>query len=90
MNSPHHKEIVDMALTEQVLMQNVRALSDLNGEATAETPLFSSGALDSVAMLNLITLVEEQSGIEIRADEVTLENFDTVTRILRFAGERAG
>lgn len=79
-----------MALTQALLIDNVRALSALNGEATADTPLFSSGALDSVAMLNLITLVEEQSGIEIRADEVTLDNFDTVTRILRFTEARVG
>lgn len=79
-----------MALTEPILMQSVRSLSGLNGDATAETPLFSSGALDSVAMLSLIMLVEEQSGMEIRADEVTLDNFDTVARILRFAEERAG
>lgn len=79
-----------MALTETILIQNVRDLSELNGEATADTPLFSSGALDSVAMLSLIMLVEEEAGFEIRADEVTLDNFDTVTRILRFAEERAG
>ena len=47
------------------------------------------GNHDSVAMLNLITFVEAQTGIEIRADEVTLENFDTVARISRFAMERA-
>lgn len=77
-----------MALTEALLIQNVA--SHLNdGEATVDTPLFSSGALDSIAMLNLITLVEEQAGIEIRADEVTLENFDTVERILQFTRARA-
>lgn len=79
-----------MALTEALLIDNVRQLSGLNGEATAETPLFSSGTLDSIAMLNLITLIEMEAGIEIRADEVTLDNFDTVSRILRFAEERGG
>lgn len=79
-----------MALTETILIQNIRRISDLNGEATADTPLFSSGALDSIAMLNIITLVEEQSGIEIRADDVTLDNFDTVSRIMRFAEARVG
>jgi acyl carrier protein len=78
-----------MALSE-ALLESIRENSELNGQATADTPLFSSGALDSIAMLNLITLVEQQSGIEIRADEVTLENFDTVNRIMRFMQERAG
>lgn len=87
-DSPEGK--TQMALTETLLIENIRKLSDLNGEATIDSPLFSSGALDSIAMLNLIALVEEHSGIEIRADEVTLENFDSVDRIMRFAQERVG
>jgi acyl carrier protein len=78
-----------MALTEAIIIQNIRHFSDMQIDADADTPLFSSGALDSVAMLNLITFVEAQTGIEIRADEVTLENFDTAARISRFAMERA-
>ena len=78
-----------MAITEDLLVSNIRDFANLDDEPTLDTLLFSSGALDSVAMLNLITFVEETTGIEIRADEVTLENFDTIERILRFAGERA-
>jgi acyl carrier protein len=78
-----------VAIDEAVLMQNVRQLSGMNGEATPDTPLFSTGALDSLAMLSLITLIEERAGFEIRADEVTLENFDTVNRILHFAEGRS-
>ena len=77
-----------MALTEAILIGSIREFSGLNGEATADTPLFSSGALDSVAMLNLIAFVEQHAGLEIRAEEVTLENFDTAARIIRFAQER--
>jgi acyl carrier protein len=79
-----------MALTEALLIQNIRSHMNEAGDANAATPLFSSGALDSIAMLNLITLVEDQTGIEIRADEVTLENFDTIERILRFTQARVG
>lgn len=78
-----------MAFTEELLRRNIRDFANLPDDPAAEAPLFSSGALDSVAMVNLIAFVEEQTGIEIRADEVTLENFDTAERILRFAQERA-
>lgn len=78
-----------MALTTTLILQNLHTLSGFDGEASDDTPLFSSGALDSIAMINLIAFVEEQAGIEIRADEVTLENFDTAARISRFAIERA-
>lgn len=78
-----------MMLDHATLLENVRELSGLNGEAALDTPLFSSGALDSVAMLSLIALVEEKAGIEIRAEDVTLDNFDSVERIVRFAEGRA-
>lgn len=78
-----------MMLDHARLLDNVRELSGLNGAATIETPLFSSGALDSVAMLSLIALVEESAGIEIHAEDVTLDNFDSVERIVRFAESRA-
>jgi acyl carrier protein len=54
-------------------------------EAELHGELFSSGALDSVSMVNLLTYVEQSTGITIRAEDVTLENFDTPARILRFA-----
>lgn len=78
-----------MMLDHARLLDNVRELSGLDGEATIDTPLFSSGALDSVAMLSLIALVEESAGIEIHAEDVTLDNFDSVERIVRFAESRA-
>ena len=78
-----------MSLTEANLLDNIRIFSGLNGETNGETPLFSSGALDSVAMLNLIMFVEQETGREIRADEVTLENFDSASHILRFVGQQA-
>lgn len=78
-----------MPLTEIKLLDSIRAFSGLNGETDGETRLFSSGALDSVAMLNLIMFVEQETGREIRADEVTLDNFDSASHILRFLEERA-
>ena len=51
--------------------------------------LFSSGALDSVAMFNLIAFLEETAGIEVRPEAVTLDNFDTAEAILRFSRQAA-
>ncbi len=50
--------------------------------------LFSSGALDSVAMFNLIAFVEETGGLHVKPEDVTLANFDTPERILRFLAHR--
>jgi acyl carrier protein len=57
----------------------------LPGEApdalTASTPLMSSGILDSLATLKLITFLEEQFGVSIAAHEADEENFETIDDI---------
>lgn len=75
-----------MALTDRQLLAYLKDSLNVGGDLNVETELFSTGALDSVSMLNLITFVEESAGFEIRAEDVTLENFDSAARILRFAG----
>ncbi|WP_263723006.1 acyl carrier protein [Albidovulum sediminicola] len=49
-----------------------------------ETELFSSGLLDSVLMVGLIMFIEQKCGIQVRAEDVTLDNFDTPARIERY------
>lgn len=53
-------------------------------ELTASTPLFSSGLLDSFHLIELISHVEEQAGIRISPGEISLDNLDSIERILRF------
>ncbi len=48
---------------------------------TASTPLMSSGILDSLATLKLITFLEEQFGVSIAAHEADEENFETIEDI---------
>ncbi len=55
-------------------------LSDVgNGE-----PLFSSGIVDSFALVTLMMHLEQQGGFRINPGDVTLDNFDTVDRIIAF------
>lgn len=77
-----------MALTEAALTAFLRDTLNLE-EVAADTELFSGGALDSVAMLTLIAFVEEAAGIQVRPDQVTLENLDSPARILDFAASQA-
>lgn len=74
-----------MKLTKDKLVAFLTDTLKVDGELDADSELFSSGALDSVAMLQLITFVEEAAGIQIRPEDVTLENFDSAARIVRFA-----
>ncbi len=59
------------------------------GEIEADTPLFSGGALDSLLLLELIAFVETSCGFRVSWNEVTLDNLDTVERILTFAAAGA-
>ena len=60
----------------------------LPGESAAnlrdDTPLRSSGILDSLATLGLISFLEEQYRIEIEAHETDVDNFDRIQDIAAF------
>jgi acyl carrier protein len=49
-----------------------------------DTPLRTSGVLDSVATLRLVTFVEEEFGIRVEAHEASVENFDSIDSITAF------
>ena len=49
-----------------------------------ETPLFSSNLLDSFSMVDLIMFIEAEAGIRVQPANVTLDNFDSIARILSF------
>lgn len=72
-----------MTLDEKTLIKFVRQTLGVE-DVTTNTELFSTGLLDSVSMVNLIAFMEQSSGIVVRPEDVTLENFDTPERILRF------
>ena len=53
-----------------------------------DTPLFSTGLIDSVAMMEVIGYIETHGGIQMGTEDVTLENLDTATRMQAFVGAR--
>ncbi len=58
------------------------------------TELFSSGIIDSLSVMDLVCFVEREIGQTVPAADITLENFDSIARIVAFAhaltGERKG
>jgi acyl carrier protein len=50
-------------------------------ELTPDTPLFSSGRLDSFHLVELLSVVEKTYERRVPAAEVNLANFDTATRL---------
>jgi acyl carrier protein len=57
-------------------------VDDEDEEVTPETPLISSGLVDSFSMVSLKTFVEKKYGIKLPDEEATPEAFDTVNSIV--------
>jgi acyl carrier protein len=66
----------------------------LPGETAAnlrdDTPLRTSGILDSVATLQLVSFLEEHYGIEVEAHEANVDNFDSIASIVSFVDSKGG
>lgn len=58
-------------------------------DAQDDTELFSSGLVDSFAMVDLLVFLEKHTGAALGPEDISLENFDTLERILAFAQSKA-
>lgn len=58
-------------------------------EISDDTLLFSDGLIDSFTMSSVLAFIEEQLGIQIEMSDVTLENFDSISRIIAFTDRQA-
>lgn len=54
-------------------------------ELSGETDLLLTGAVDSLGVIRITQWLEDQTGIEVDPGEVTLENFQTIDRMLAYA-----
>lgn len=78
-----------MSLSPDDIIDFLRTSLNIDDPLDAESALFSTGLLDSVAMLNVIAFVEEKGGAEVRPGDVTLDNFDTPQRIADYVAANA-
>jgi len=56
---------------------------------TADTPLFETGLIDSLAILNLIAVVEQATGRHVPARMVVMKHFRTIDSIVDTFGKEA-
>ena len=57
-------------------------------ELTDSTPLVSSGILDSLATLNLISFLEKKFKVHVEAHEADEEHFNTIEKISKLVAEK--
>lgn len=58
-------------------------------EVEGNALLFSSGRLDSFVLVELVTYLEKHSGAKISPMDFTLDNLDSVDRIMSYITRRA-
>ncbi len=49
-----------------------------------DEPLFESGIIDSLGVLQLVSFIEDRFGIHVEDEDLVPENFDTIKRIVEF------
>jgi len=76
-------------MTRDALMHYLRDKMGVDTSSVVDdTPLFSSNLLDSFSMVDLIMFVEKEGRVRLNPTDVSLDNLDTVGRILAFVAVR--
>jgi acyl carrier protein len=57
-------------------------------ELTDDLPIIST-ILDSVGLVNLVALIEDEFAIEVRDEDLDFENFGTIARVAAYVARRA-
>lgn len=57
-------------------------------EFGAEDPLFTTGIIDSAMLLDLVVLLEKKYQIRISSGELTLDNFNTVSGMIKLINKK--
>ncbi|MGH2787252.1 MAG: acyl carrier protein [Actinomycetota bacterium] len=70
-------------------------VSDLNwtgngAELTDDYPLLEKRVLDSVGILNLVSFVEEEFGVQVEDTEIVPQNFGTIASIAALVTSKSG
>ena len=55
-----------------------------------DTDLFEVGALDSLAFVELLLRLEQDFDVRTTADDLVVENFQSISRIAEFVARRSG
>ncbi len=77
-----------MALTRDVLLQFVQEKLGGAADVQDDTLLFSTNLIDSFSLVDLILLIEQETKTKVAPFDVSVENLDSIARILRFVETR--
>lgn len=61
-----------------------------SSEIDCSTALFSSGILDSFNLVDLVNFIENEAEIRINPFDMSLENLDSIDKIIEFVNRKKG
>ena len=71
------------------ILRDTLQLGDRAKDLTESSALLGAiPELDSMAVISVITMIEDEFGITVADDEVTAETFETVGSLVRFVAEK--
>ena len=73
----------DIKTTVKTFILNEYLPGEDSAALTDDTPLMTTGILDSIAVLKVVTFLENQFGITIKPHESVVENMNTLSDIVR-------
>ena len=77
-----------MTINKENLITYVQTELNVDEPIAGDTELFSTGMLDSVSMVGLISYIEDKGQVNVQPSDVTLDNFDTIDAILEYIENR--
>ena len=70
---------------------NQEILADQAGvEVTADDELLVEGYIDSLGVMRLVGFIEEQLGLTVPPQDITIENFGSVSMLAAYLQQRGG
>ncbi len=82
-----HLESSECIARIRALLTELRFLTSASAVGDAES-LFDAAVLDSLRLMELIPLLEQQFSIRVAVEDLTPDNFDSLTSISRYVMER--
>lgn len=80
-----------MPISEQSILQFLNKEFDINSKVVdGDTPLISSGIIDSLGVIDFVEFISKSAGIQVDASEVRLNNLDTMNLVLDFVARKVG
>ena len=78
-----------MEFTSDTIRDYLRDNMRLDSASISEDDiLFSNGRIDSFEMAGLIVFIEEQTGLRLGPADITVENFDSIGRMVSMVATR--